>query len=123
MKPLAEDLGYDDAPFIWDNDRRFVIRCELDAAFFHLYLGTIVEWSNQCSPELLSAFPAPRNAVEFIMETFPIVKRRDIQEFGEYRTKDTILEIYDRMTEAINSGIPYQTLLDPPPGTTVESHS
>jgi hypothetical protein len=25
-------------PFRWDEDRRFLLRAELDAAFFHLYL-------------------------------------------------------------------------------------
>ena len=55
--------------------------------------------------------------------TFPIVKRRDIARTGNengnngrYITKDTILEIYDEMAEAIRTGQPYQTRLDPPPG-------
>jgi hypothetical protein len=50
------------------------------------------------------------------METFPIVKRKDEQRFGTYRTKELILEIYDAMTEAARTGKPYQTILDPPPG-------
>lgn len=50
------------------------------------------------------------------METFPIVKRKDEAKFGEYRTKRLILDVYDRMQKAIDSGEPYQTLLDPPPG-------
>jgi hypothetical protein len=36
--------------------------------------------------------------------------------FGSYRTKEVILEIYDRMTQAAGSGEPYQTALNPPPG-------
>jgi hypothetical protein len=31
---------------------------------------------------------------DYILETFPIVKRHDEQEFGEYRTKRVILERY-----------------------------
>ena len=62
------------------------------------------------------------------METFPIVKRKDIKRTtitdengqvtqpGTYITKDTILSIYDAMTESIRTGVPYQTRLDPPPG-------
>ena len=49
------------------------------------------------------------------METFPIVKRKDEAAHGEYRTKRVILEIYDQMARAAETGQPYQTLLDPPP--------
>lgn len=49
------------------------------------------------------------------METFPIVKRKDIAEHGSYRTKELILDVYDRMAKAIETGEPYQTILDPPP--------
>ena len=34
---FAQDLGYEGAPFRWDDERRFLLRCELDAAFFHMY--------------------------------------------------------------------------------------
>ncbi len=62
------------------------------------------------------------------METFPIVKRKDIAhteiknaegeviQEGTYITKDTILSIYDEMQKAIDFGQPYQTRLDPPFG-------
>ena len=87
-----------------NKERRFLLRCELDAAFFHLY-------------------EINRDDVDYIMETFPIVKRKDIKKHNEYRTKRVILEIYDKMSEAMESsagsdsstGKPYQTLLDPPP--------
>ena len=94
---FARDLGDDDPPFQWDEERRFVIRAELDAAFFHLY-------------------GIERDDVDYIMETFPIVKRKDEQRYGSFRTKEFILEIYDAMTEAARTGKPYQTILDPPPG-------
>jgi hypothetical protein len=50
------------------------------------------------------------------MHTFPIVRRKDEEKHGEYRTKRVILEIYDEMAEAIRTGKPYQTRLNPPPG-------
>jgi hypothetical protein len=56
------------------------------------------------------------------METFPIVKRKDEQKYGEYRTKEHILEIYDAMQRAIDTGQPYQTLLDPPPANPRVAH-
>ncbi|HVN96860.1 MAG TPA: N-6 DNA methylase [Syntrophorhabdaceae bacterium] len=115
LEAFARDCGYNGPPFRWDEGRRFLLRCELDAAFFHLYLGSEEEWRKE--PEsLTSAFPTPRHAVDYIMETFPIVKRKDESAHGTYRTKDTIVEIYDALTDAIRAGQPYQTRLDPPPG-------
>jgi hypothetical protein len=49
------------------------------------------------------------------METFPIVKRRDEAAYGEYCTKRVILELYDQMAEAAETGGAYQTPLDPLP--------
>ena len=123
----ALDCSYNGPPFRWDEERRFLLRCELDAAYFHLYLGAPAEWGSD-SPELREMFPTPRDAVEYIMETFPIVKRKDMKRTevkddkgevtteGTYITKDTILSIYDEMQQAIDFGQPYQTRLDPPPG-------
>jgi hypothetical protein len=53
--------------------------------------------------------------VDYILETFPIVKRKDEQAHGEYRTKRVILDIYDAMQQAIETGTAYHTRLDPPP--------
>lgn len=96
LQPFAQDCGYDGSPFRWDEERRFKIRCELDAAYFHLY-------------------GIAREDVDYIMETFPIVKRKDEEKYGSYRTKELILTIYDAMQQAIETGQPYQTILDPPP--------
>ncbi len=132
LADFALDCLYDGPPFRWDEERRFLLRCELDAAYFHLYLGASEEWGND-SPQVREMFPTPRHAVEYIMETFPIVKRKDIKRTtitdengevtqpGTYITKDTILSIYDAMTESIRTGVPYQTRLDPPPGPPVDS--
>jgi len=97
MRPFADDLGDTGEPFVWDSERRFLLRCELDAAFFHLY-GVV------------------RDDVDYIMETFPIVKGKDLAAFGEFRTKRVILEVFDAMQRAIETGESYRTILDPPPG-------
>ena len=120
---FAMDCGWSGPPFRWDEERRFLLRCELDAAFFHLYLPA--EKSGDWRPadgetaedlaRLKQSFPTPRDAVAYILETFPIVRRRDEEKHGEYRTKRVILEIYDAIQESIRSGQPYQTRLDPPP--------
>jgi hypothetical protein len=129
--PTSRLSASDGPPFRWDEDRRFLIRAELDAAFFHLYLpadangdwvparkadGCPYDETPEQLAELKKSFPRPRDAVDYIMDTFPIVQRKDIQKHGDHRTKLQILEIYDRMAEAMKTGVPYQTLLDPPPG-------
>lgn len=123
LQAFARDCGYDGPPFVWDEERRFTLRCELDAAFFHLYLlanpdGTWQKATAETDAEfqtLCVAFPTPRHAVEYIMETFPIVKRKDEPAHGEYRTKRVIVEIYDAMQTAMRTGIAYETTLMPPP--------
>jgi len=121
---LARDCGYDGPPFVWDETRRFEIRCELDAAFFHLYLPceSTGNWQRAEgeTPEQLADlqkhFPTPRDAVAFILDQFPIVRQKDEQAHGRYRTKERILEIYDALLAAQRTGKPYQTTLNPPPG-------
>ena len=56
------------------------------------------------------------------MDTFPIVKRKDEAAHREYRTKRVILDIYDAMQQAIETGQPYQTLFDPPPADSRVAH-
>lgn len=50
------------------------------------------------------------------MDTFTTVRRRDIAKYGDYRTKAQILRTYDAMAKATETGEPYRTILDPPPG-------
>ena len=120
LEAFALDCGYDGPPFRWDEQRRFLLRCELDAAYFHLYLGASEEWGND-NPQLREMFPTPRHAVEYIMETFPIVKRKDIKRHGDYRTKLVILDLYDQMQQAMESGSPFHSQLDPPAGPPTDS--
>jgi hypothetical protein len=130
LEPFAKDCGWEGPPFRWDEDRRFLLRCELDAAIFHLYLpstpdgqwkparvadGAVRDETPAELAELKKHFPTPRDAVAYIMDTFPIVRRKDEERYGDYRTKRVILEIYDEIAEAIRTGRPYQTRLDPPP--------
>src|SRR5262249_20802573 len=77
LELFAHDVGYDGPPFGWDPERRFILRCELDAAFFHLY-------------------GLSRDDAEYVMDTFPIVRKNDEKLHGEYHTKRVILEILRR---------------------------
>ncbi|NEA89888.1 N-6 DNA methylase [Streptomyces sp. SID7958] len=106
MAPFARDLGDTGAPFRWDEDRRAVIRAELDALFFHLY-------------------GIDRDDTAYILDTFNVVRDNDMKAHGEYRTKNLILAEYDRMAAAGltlenpltegESGT-YRSTLTPPPG-------
>ncbi|MEW6363704.1 MAG: hypothetical protein AB1714_03590 [Acidobacteriota bacterium] len=131
LQPFARDCGWSGPPFRWDEERRFLLRCELDAAFFHLCLpatadgqwrqarmagGAVRDETTEELAELKRHFSTPRDAVAYIMDTFPVVRRKDEEKYnGDYRTKRVILEIYDAMQESIRTGQPYQTRLDPPP--------
>jgi hypothetical protein len=95
VAPFAAELGDNGPPFKWDEERRFQIRAELDAAYFQLY-------------------GMEQNDVDYIMDSFRAFQNNDRPRFE--RTKALILEIYDAMAEAALTGKPYETILDPPPG-------
>jgi hypothetical protein len=97
MATFADDLGYEWEPFLWEPERRSLLRAELDAAFFHLY-------------------GVSREDTDYILDTFPIVRRKEEDRYGDFRSKRLILEIYDAMQKAIDTGTTYQTIVDPPPG-------
>jgi hypothetical protein len=104
LEAFAQDCGWSGPPFRWDEARRFLLRCELDTAFFHLY-------------------GLNRDDTAYILDTFPIVKRKDEAQFnGDYRTKRVILEIYDAMAESQRTGQPYQTHLNPAPVSILAAH-
>ncbi|MET8819702.1 Eco57I restriction-modification methylase domain-containing protein [Streptomyces rochei] len=105
LTPLAENLGETDPrPFRWHEVRRSEIRAELDAFFFCIY-------------------GVSREDVDYILDTFPIVRRKDEAKYGTYRTKELILAQYDRMAAAgltlenpLVDGENYTSTLTPPPG-------
>lgn len=80
MDAFARDLDYDGPPFVWDEERRTQLRAELDGIYAHLY-------------------SISRDDFSYILDTFPIVERKDIAEFGEYRTKRLCLEAYDHFAD------------------------
>ncbi|MCX6873021.1 MAG: hypothetical protein NTW21_04330 [Verrucomicrobia bacterium] len=49
------------------------------------------------------------------MDTFPVVKRKDLAKHGHYRTQQAVLEIHDALADSRQSGHPYQSRRDPPP--------
>ena len=72
MAPFARDIGYEGPPFPWDEEERRHLRARLDALYFHLY-------------------GLSREDADYILSTFPIVRREDEAAFGSYRTRDLVL--------------------------------
>jgi len=73
MAPFARDQGYDGPPFRWDEEDRLRRRARLDALFFHLY-------------------GLDREATDYVLSTFPIVRREEEQRWGgRFRSRDLIL--------------------------------
>jgi CRISPR/Cas system-associated endonuclease Cas3-HD len=97
MGELARSLNDMGKPYRWNEERREMLRAEVEAAMFYLY-------------------GLKRDDVDYIMDTFSVVRREEEAIHGTYRTKDRILDAYDRMAEVRATGGAYQTLLDPPPG-------
>ena len=72
MRPFAEDLDFDGAPFRWDDEDRRHRRARLDAIYFRLYgIG--------------------EDDAGYILDTFPIIREQDEKAFGKYRTKEMVL--------------------------------
>lgn len=103
LEPFARDSGWFGPPFVWDAARRFQLRCELDAAFLHLY-------------------GLSRADAAYILDTFPIVRRKDEAAHGTYRTRDTILALYDQFADCAAAQSAFVSPLDPPPATLAAAH-
>lgn len=88
LRPFARDLDYDGPPFTWDEQRRAVLRAELDAWYARAYgLGR---------DELRYVLdPADVMGAEYPSETFRVLKANEIRRYGEYRTRRLVLEAWD----------------------------
>jgi len=65
-----------------EESERAVARADLDAVVAH------------------DVYRLTRDELGDVLETFPVVKKRDIKAFGDYRTKLLILEAFDRRAGA-----------------------
>ena len=83
---FAKDMGHVDAkgeilpPYIWDDERRLHLRAKLDALYFILY--GVYDPTNKTQS---------RDDINYIYSTFPIVERKEIAEYGRYRSRDLCL--------------------------------
>jgi hypothetical protein len=87
--PLAATVPRE--PYRWDEGRRAQLRAELDAWFARAYglnrdeLRYILD-------------PADVHGPDFPGETFRVLKEKELDKFGEYRTRRQVLEAWDRLS-------------------------
>ncbi|WP_334437191.1 Eco57I restriction-modification methylase domain-containing protein [Bradyrhizobium sp. AZCC 1610] len=90
MTSFARDLGYDGAPFAWDEERRAHLRADLDA-WYALAYGL--------SRENVRYMLDPKEVMgaDYPSETFRVLQKNEIAKYGEYRTARLVLAAYDRL--------------------------
>ena len=88
MQPFAQDMGYQGAPFVWNPERRAILRAELDAKYAKLYGLTRDELRYILDPSDVYG-------AEFPSETFRVLKNKEMKEYGEYRTQRLVLAAWD----------------------------
>jgi len=130
-------------PFPWDEDRRAVLRAELDAYYARLYglnrkqlryildpadlteheLEDILDpWEEVSDPLDPVGYAQRVAASDFPGETFRVLKEKEIRQYGEYRTRRLVLEAWDRL-EGVEVGNPdghsAQSIAVPPKQETI----
>lgn len=99
-----ETTGCPLPPFKWDDERRFIIKAELDAIYAKLYGLTTEELRYILDPQDVYG-------PDFPGETFRVLKEKEIKQYGEYRTKRLVLEAWTRL----NNTMPEKEIHDTKP--------
>ena len=92
LKPFAESIGYERDPFEWDEERRALLKAELDAYYAKLYGLTEEELRYILDPKEVYG-------EDFPGETFRVLKNKEIRKYGEYRTKRLVLDAWERLED------------------------
>lgn len=94
MTSFARDLGYAGEPFPWDEDRRALLRAELDAWYARAY---------GVSRDDLRYILDPKDVMgeDYPSETFRVLQKNEIARFGEYRTRRLVLAAWDRQAAGL----------------------
>jgi hypothetical protein len=91
-----DETGCPLPPFKWDENRRAVLKAELDAIYARLYGLTTEELRYILDPQDVYG-------ADFPGETFRVLKEKEIRNFGEYRTRRLVLEAWERLNKNENS--------------------
>ncbi len=92
MQPWAQDMGYVGEPFVFDAVRRAILRAELDAWYARAYGLTRDQLRYILDPTDIEGPDYPS-------ETFRVLQKSELKEFGEYRTRRLVLEAWDKMEQ------------------------
>jgi hypothetical protein len=79
-------------PFKWDENRRAVLKAELDAIYAKLYGLTTEELRYILDPQDVYG-------PDFPGETFRVLKEKEIRLCGEYRTRRLVLEAWEKLNK------------------------
>lgn len=74
----------------WGEDRRALLSADLDAFYARAYGLTRDELHYILDP-------ADVKGPEYPLETFRVLKEKEVRQHGEYRTRCLVLEAWDRM--------------------------
>jgi hypothetical protein len=115
----APDSSISIPPFRWDEERRAILRAELDAYYARLYgltrkqlryildpadltpreLTNILDpWEEVRDPLDPTGYAARVAQSDFPGETFRVLKKKEQRQCGEYRTRRLVLEAWERLT-------------------------
>ncbi|MEM1880276.1 MAG: hypothetical protein QXE28_04990, partial [Desulfurococcaceae archaeon] len=107
-------------PFGWDEERRALLRAELDAYYARLYgltrkqlryildpadltekeLQDILDpWEEVSDPLDPKGYAERQGRSTFPGETFRVLKEKELARFGEYRTRRLVLEAWERLSQ------------------------
>jgi hypothetical protein len=81
-------------PFKWDEDRRALLKAELDAIYAKLYGLTTEELRYILDPQDVYG-------PDFPGETFRVLKEKEIRQYGEYRTRRLVMEAWKRLNKSL----------------------
>ncbi len=87
LNAFALDLGYKGPPFAWVEERRALLRAELDAWYARAFHLTYDELRYILDP-------ADVMGLDYPSETFRVLKEKEIRRYGEYRTQRLVLEAW-----------------------------
>ncbi|MDW8157935.1 MAG: hypothetical protein RML72_03535, partial [Bacteroidia bacterium] len=116
----AAENGFPLAPFVWQEQRRAQLMAELDALYALLYglnrkqLRYILDPSDLTPKELEDILSPEEEIIDpldpkgyeqrqkestFIGETFRVLKKKEIEKYGEYRKRRLVLSAFSRVCE------------------------